>query len=66
MNVTVNGERRDAPDGCTVTELLALLEAVGPGLAVERNREVIPRAEHATTTLVEGDTLEVVTLVGGG
>ncbi|WP_233104091.1 sulfur carrier protein ThiS [Haliangium ochraceum] len=35
-------------------------------VAVERNREVVPRAEHASTTLSDGDTLEVVGFVGGG
>jgi len=35
-------------------------------LAVELNRRVVPRAEHPTTVLVDGDRIEVVTLVGGG
>ena len=35
-------------------------------VAVERNREIIPRAQHAIATLNEGDTLEVVHFVGGG
>lgn len=35
-------------------------------LAVELNREVIPRSEHSTTPLKEGDVVEVVSFVGGG
>jgi sulfur carrier protein len=37
----------------------------GP-VAVERNREVVPRASHPTTALAEHDTIEIVHLVGGG
>jgi sulfur carrier protein len=37
----------------------------GP-VAVERNQEVVPRAEHAATRLDEGDSLEIVHFVGGG
>ena len=66
MKVTVNGEARELAPGSTVR---ALLEALGLGdtlVAVERNREIIPRAQHAIATLNEGDTLEVVHFVGGG
>ncbi len=66
MQITVNGEAKQVPDDLTVTGLLALLEIHVPHVAVERNLEVVPRAEHAETMLAEGDQLEVVTLVGGG
>lgn len=66
MNLQVNGEPREAPDGCTIAELLEQLGVRTKGVAVERNREVIPRAQHAQTRLADGDQLEVVTLVGGG
>ena len=66
MNLQVNGEPRDAPDGCTIAGLLELLDVRVKGVAVERNGEVIPRAQHAETELADGDKLEVVTLVGGG
>ena len=66
MQIEVNGERRQVPPGLTVAALLAEL-GVAPGpVAVERNREIVPRAEHASTTLCEGDQLEVVQFVGGG
>ena len=35
-------------------------------VAVERNREIVPRANHSATPLCEGDSVEVLTLVGGG
>lgn len=62
----MNGESREVADPTTV---LALLEKLGLDprqVAVERNREIVPRAEHASTVLAEGDKLEVVTFVGGG
>ncbi|MEM6798576.1 MAG: sulfur carrier protein ThiS [Planctomycetota bacterium] len=66
MQVTVNGERRELGAGCTISELLEELDIRVKHVAVERNREVVPRADHADTVLAEGDELEVVTLVGGG
>ena len=66
MQIIVNGERREAPEGCTIVALLDELDIRAKHVAVERNREVVPRAEHGETTLSHGDELEVVTLVGGG
>ena len=66
MHVTVNGEAREIPDGITVRELVERLGLAGGPVAVERNREVVPRAEHATTKVSAGDTIEIVHFVGGG
>jgi sulfur carrier protein len=52
--------------GTTVAQLISELGLGDRRVAVERNRNVVPRAEHATTVLSEGDRLEVVTFVGGG
>lgn len=65
MKITVNGEAREVAEGTTVAALVTALGIAGP-VAVERNRDVVPRAEHATTKLAEGDQLEVVHFVGGG
>ncbi len=65
MELTVNGESRDV-DGRTVADLVAELGLTGRAVAVEVNRQVVPRREHADTPLCAGDTIEVVTLVGGG
>ena len=46
--------------------LLAALGIDRRQIAVERNQEIVPRAEHATTPLAEGDRVEIVTMVGGG
>lgn len=66
MLITVNGEAKDVPRGLTVRGLIELLGLTDGPVAVERNREIIPRAEHLTTELAERDVLEIVHLVGGG
>ncbi len=50
----------------TVEALLASLGLAGALVAVERNEEVVPRAQHAGTRLAEGDLVEVVHFAGGG
>jgi thiamine biosynthesis protein ThiS len=64
--IVVNGESRPIRAGQTVAELLGELGLDPRQVAVERNREVVPRALHASTVLAAGDRLEVVTFVGGG
>lgn len=65
MRITVNGEPLDVPDGLTLASLVEHLGLVGP-VAVEQNREVVPRAEHAQRRVAAGDALELVHFVGGG
>lgn len=64
--ITMNGEPREVPDGRTLEELLAELSVQPKGIAVELNEAVVPRSVHATTTLRDGDRVEVVSLIGGG
>lgn len=66
MQITVNGQSREVDEGTTVAELVEQLGLETRGLAVERNLELTPRCDHATTQLAAGDRIEVVTLVGGG
>ncbi|RYZ07940.1 MAG: sulfur carrier protein ThiS [Myxococcales bacterium] len=66
MNLTVNGEAKTFPDGLTVRGLVEALALTDGPVAVERNREVVPRALHADTVLQDQDVLEIVHLVGGG
>lgn len=66
IGVEVNGERREVPRGASVAELLALIGLAAPKVAVERNLEIVPRSAWATTTLAEGDRLEIVHFIGGG
>jgi sulfur carrier protein len=66
LAVTVNGETMRLPVGASVADLLERLKILSPRVAVERNREIVPRAAYVETALTEGDALEVVELVGGG
>lgn len=66
ITVTVNGESRSVPTGSTVADLLRELALDKGRIAVEHNRRVLPRAEHAAARLNHGDAVEIVTFVGGG
>ena len=66
VEVRVNGEAMRLPAGTSVADLLERLKVATPRVAVERNREILPKAEYRGTALVEGDVFEVVELVGGG
>jgi thiamine biosynthesis protein ThiS len=66
MQVTINGSAHDIPDGLTVLTLIEHLGLGGGPVAVEVNRAIIPRAEHAKVHVNSGDTLEIVHFVGGG
>jgi thiamine biosynthesis protein ThiS len=65
LRITVNGESRTVAAGASIADLLESLGVASPRIAVERNRDIVPKAEYATA-LAEGDVFEVVELVGGG
>ena len=66
MTLTVNGEPKNVPDGLTLAQLVRDLGLERNPIAVELNRQVVPRDRHGETRLAQGDALEIVTLVGGG
>jgi len=66
MTVVCNGESRALPPGSTVADLVAALGLRPSQVAVECNKVLVRRAEHAATVLHDGDRLEVVTFFGGG
>lgn len=66
IDVVINGQPRTVNQGTSIAGLIGELGLSGRPVAVERNREVVPRALHASTLLAAGDRLEVVTFVGGG
>jgi len=66
MQVTINGTEQTIDDGLTIAQLLVQLGKNPKFLAVERNFELVPRTKHAECPLAQGDTLEIVTFVGGG
>ena len=66
IDVVINGQSRSIEEGTTISVLLTLLGLGDRRVAVERNREIVPRASHASTVILAGDRLELVTFVGGG
>lgn len=66
IEVSVNGDALCLPEGASVAALLERLRIATPRVAVERNREIVPKGEYASTSLAPGDVLEVVEFVGGG
>ena len=66
MIVSVNGDSQEVTENASVTDLLQLLELNAAHVAVEVNRELIPREQHQQYRLSAADQLEIVTLVGGG
>lgn len=66
MLITINGEPRQVAAETTIADLLAELGLSAATVAVEVNLNLVPRARHAEHQLSAGDTLEVVSLVGGG
>lgn len=65
MKLTINGQIQDI-DADRVDTLLEALGMAGQAVAVELNKDVVPKRQHAATPLKDGDVLELVTLVGGG
>jgi thiamine biosynthesis protein ThiS len=66
MNVTINGESRDVPDGLNVEGLLLVLGLGLDRVAIERNLEILPRTAWNVTQVRPGDRYEIVHFVGGG
>jgi sulfur carrier protein len=66
VQITVNGEQREIPEGLSVRGLVEHL-GLGEGpVAVEINREIVPRARHGEHRVTAGDVVEIVHFVGGG
>lgn len=66
MELVINENPGQFKSPLTVEQLLNDLELAGKPVAVELNLEIVPRDEHASTELQDGDRLEIVSLTGGG
>ena len=66
LRLTVNGELRKADPGTTVAALLRSMGVDPARVAVERNRDVVPRATWSDAGLADGDKIEIVAFIGGG
>ena len=63
--VKINGKDYDV-SGMTLTEYLASTEYKKELIALERNEEIVPKAEYDNTVIEDGDIIEIVSFVGGG
>jgi sulfur carrier protein len=66
MTIRLNGDPHDVPGPLTVSQLLSHLEIDARRVAVELNLVVLKRQTFDTTTVNEGDEVEIVNFVGGG
>jgi sulfur carrier protein len=66
MNLIINGEEKSFAASMSLARLIEELGMKGDRVAVELNREIVPRAQWDETVLNAGDRLEIVHFVGGG
>src|SRR5262245_29814733 len=66
IEIVLNGERSTLPQSLSIEQLIARIGLDPRKIAVELNREVVPKARHSEQRVQAGDAVEIVTLVGGG
>jgi sulfur carrier protein len=66
LKILLNGDERELSDAISVADLLAKNDYAARAVAVEINREIVPRSQHAQRLLSDGDRVEIVTAFGGG
>jgi sulfur carrier protein len=66
VQVKLNGEACELPDGSTIARAVAELVSAAAGVAAAVNGDVVPRRSWDVTLLRDGDQVEVVTAVQGG
>lgn len=66
MHITINGSQENYPADTAVSQLLDQLNLQNQRIALEINREIIPRSEYDNHLLNEGDIVEIIHAIGGG
>jgi sulfur carrier protein len=66
MQIQLNGQAREIAAGTTLVALLDAAGYAGRKVAVEVNLDVVPRSQHASHVLAEGDRVEIIHAIGGG
>lgn len=66
MQITLNGEPREVPEGISIAELIAQMPLAGRRVAVEWRGEILPRSQYAQARVAAGDVIEIVQAIGGG
>ena len=66
MKIVLNGREEDVASDATLADLVAQAGLAGKRVAIEVNREIVPRGDYAARPLAAGDRIEVVHAIGGG
>ncbi|HEX4854697.1 sulfur carrier protein ThiS [Arenimonas sp.] len=66
MQIQLNGQAREIAAGTTLAALLEAAGYAGRKVAVEVNLDVVPRSQHASHVLADGDRVEIIHAIGGG
>ena len=66
MEITVNGQTIKLDEPLTIAQLLQRFGIEPVRVAVEKNRDIVPRKTYAQAAISPGDAIEIVTFVGGG
>ncbi len=66
MIIYVNGAEQALTEPMALTALLGEMGLTGKRVAIEVNREIVPRAQHNVRLVQEGDRVEIVQAIGGG
>lgn len=66
IEIQLNGEPKTLEKSGTIAEMLAELGLDTRKIAVEQNREIVPKSAYSATSLAPGDEIEIVAFIGGG
>lgn len=66
MHCTVNGQQRELPENTTIDQLIEQLGLAGSICAAEVDKKIVPKRERSSFVIQQGQSIEIVTLVGGG
>ena len=66
ISIIINGERREFSQPLAFQQLIEQLGLAGKRIAIERNGEIVPRSQFGSSSVADGDKLEIVVAVGGG
>jgi len=66
INVTINGDTHNLEAALSLLDLLSKFEIEHDKVAIEHNREIVPKTTFGDVTVGDGDNLEIVHFIGGG
>ena len=66
MNILLNNKPETIFDGLTIKKLLEQKNIQNKYFAVEINQKIIPKSDHGSYLIKDGDKIEIITAIGGG